>query len=285
MIFKIRFFSSFGDATKIGPTLERLCETEYMSNYGKNIQITNGDDYTHVFILNTAMPKLKEGFPKSNVVGLAFEPIYFLGLTPEFVKYAEENIGRYFIGDKKNLPDVFVEHFGYMWYCTPCRSIPEKTKPMSIMISEKGKTFGHLYRHELVKEILKTDLPIDIYGRGCGFYKFYDPRIKGQFEELEPYTDYEFHICIENIETHSYFSEKIMNPLLNGTTPIYLGCKTIESYFGNIITLSKNVENDMNLIKNIIKNPSEYKKDINLEKVKDKIYLYRNLDKIFDVDE
>ena len=76
-----------------------------------------------------------------------------------------------------------------------------------------------------------------------------------------------------------------MNPLLNGTTPIYLGCQTIESYFGNIITLSKNVENDMNLIKNIINNPSEYKKDIHLEKVKDKIYLYRNLDKIFDVDE
>ena len=108
-----------------------------------------------------------------------------------------------------------------------------------------------------------------------------DDRLKGEFTELEPYQDYEFHICIENVESNHYFSEKIINPLLNGTTPLYLGCVNIETYFGKILTLSKNEEEDVGLIKNILINPQDYKKEIDLEKVKDTVYLYRNLDSIF----
>ena len=283
MKYKIRFFSSFGDAKQVKSVLNRLCETELMSNYGrdKEIEITDNDDYSHVFILNTAMPKLKDNFPKENVVGLAFEPLIFLGLSHEFINYAERNIGKYFIGDKKMLPSVFTEHFSYMWNCTPCRSIPDKSKKMSIMISEKGNTFGHKYRHMLVSNILKEGLPVDIYGRGCKYYNINDDRLKGEFTELEPYQDYEFHICIENVESNHYFSEKIINPLLNGTTPLYLGCVNIENYFGKILTLSKNEGEDVELIKNILINPQDYKKEIDLEKVKDTVYLYRNLDSIF----
>jgi len=283
MKYKIRFFSSFGDEKQVKEVLNRLCETADMDNYGegKEIEVTDGDDYSHVFILNTAMPKLKDNFPKENVVGLAFEPLIFLGLTQNFINYAEKNIGKYFIGDKSILPSVFVEHFSYMWYCTPCKSIPDKTKIMSIMISEKGKTRGHKYRHILVQKILQQGLPVDIYGRGCMYYNINDSRLKGEFTELEPYKDYKFHICIENVESNHYFSEKIMNPLLNGTTPIYLGCVNIQQYFGKIITLSKNENKDMELINNILLEPEKYKKEIDLERVKDTVYLYRNLDTIF----
>ena len=283
MKYKIRFFSSFGDEKQIKKLLHRLCETNYMDNYGENkeIEVTDNDDYSHVFILNTAMPELKENFPKENVVGLAFEPLIFLGLSQEFIDYAEKNIGKYFIGDRSILPSVFVEHYSYMWYCTPCRTIPNKTKRMSIMVSEKGVTEGHMYRHMLVQGILREGLPVDIYGRGCAYYKIEDDRLKGEFEELEPYTDYDFHICIENIESNHYFSEKIVNPLLNGTTPIYLGCMNIQQYFGKIITLSKNPVSDLELLKNILREPEKYKKNIDLERVKDTVYLYRNLDYIF----
>jgi type I restriction-modification system DNA methylase subunit len=59
-----------------------------------------------------------------------------------------------------------------MWYRTPLKTIqPNKTKVMSIMISEKLNAPGHKYRHILVQEILKTNLPINIYGRGCELYK------------------------------------------------------------------------------------------------------------------
>ncbi len=149
------------------------------------------------------------------------------------------------------------------------------------MVSEKGVTEGHMYRHMLVQGILREGLPVDIYGRGCAYYKIEDDRLKGEFEELEPYTDYDFHICIENIESNHYFSEKIVNPLLNGTTPIYLGCINIQQYFGKIITLTKNPVSDLELLKNILREPEKYKKNIDLERVKDTVYLYRNLDYIF----
>ena len=68
---------------------------------------------------------------------------------------------------------------------------------MSIILSFKKLSHGHIYRHLLVDEILKTDMDIHIYGNGSDFYGK-DKRIKGKFNELEPYNNYKYHICIEN---------------------------------------------------------------------------------------
>jgi hypothetical protein len=173
--------------------------------------ITINDDYTHAIIINTAMPVLKN-IPKENVIGLAFEPVQFLGLTQQFIEYAKKYIGKYLIGDRINLPPLFVEHYGYMWHITPLTYLPQKKNIMSIMISQKNSAKGHIYRHELVQKILSSNLPIDIYGRGCIYYNaIKDSRLKGTFENNEPYESYQFHICIENFRASHYFSEKITN--------------------------------------------------------------------------
>jgi len=260
-----------------------------MNNYGidKDYYITIEDDYTHVLILNTAMPDIPSHIPKKNVVGLAFEPVVFLGLTEKFVQYAVKYIGKYFIGDTLGLPEPFIERFSYMWHNPPLNQLPEKKKKISMMVSEKASQHGHIYRHELIQEILKTNLPIDIYGRGCRYYEnLNDPRIKGEFFEREPYDDYQFHICIENCQTNHYFSEKIMNSLLTNTIPIYMGCKNIDNYFPNmVIKLYGNLKNDINLLREIVTNMSDESMIINIkidiEKVKDVIYLLRNIDTIF----
>jgi hypothetical protein len=287
MTLKIRIFSSFGDSSKCKDIYERLCEAPSLSNYGldKEIYITNGDDYTHVLILNTAMPDIKH-IPKQNVIGLAFEPYVYLGLTEEFVQYAIKYIGKYFIGDTMGLPEPFIEGFSYMWHNPPLKQLPIKTKIMSMMISDKASQSGHIYRHELVQKILQTNLPIDIYGRGCKFYKHLnDPRIRGEFVEGEPYNDYQYHICIENCQTNHYFSEKIMNPLLANTIPIYLGCRNIDSYFPDmVIKLSGNIEEDISILRQLIID-TKFEKPTNIhidiEKVKNTIYLLRNIDTIF----
>jgi hypothetical protein len=306
MTIKIRIFSSFCESANCKKTFERLCETSKMSNYGpdKDIYITNDDDYTHVIILNTAMPVLKN-IPKQNVVGLAFEPPIFLGLSLDFVEYAEKYIGKYFIGEKYDLPSPFIENYSYMWYTTPLTYIPIKTKRMSIMVSEKNDAPGHKYRHMLVQRILSQNLPIDIYGRGCEKYNYLnsntnssnqnsifpfllkkqtkDPRLKGKFEDIEPYESYDFHICIENFSTNEYFSEKITSTLLCGTTPIYWGCKNIDSYFpDSFIKLTGSIDSDILLLTNILKNPEEYKKNIDIDLVKDKINILKHLDDIFE---
>jgi hypothetical protein len=152
-----------------------------------------------------------------------------------------------------------------------------------MMVSEKNKQQGHKYRHELINKILETDLPIDIYGRGCMYYSYLgDSRIKGEFKEMEPYENYEFHICIENFQSNHYFSEKITNALLCGTTPIYQGCRNIEGYFPeNVIVLSGDLDKDILLLKKIIENPENYKKNIDIEVIKNRVYLLRNLDTLF----
>lgn len=284
-MFKIKFYSSFCDSKNCKEVYERLCETDLCDFYGKGkkVEFTTENDYTHVIIINTAMPVIQNNIPKKNVIGIAYEPLNFLNLTQNFVNYAVNNIGKYFIGDKLNLPEPFVEHYGYMWHVTPLRHIPEKKNRMSIMISMKYQTYGHKYRHELTSHILRQGLPVDIFGRGCGLYKIKSSHLKGEFDNLEPYESYDFHIAIENVESNHYFSEKITNPLLCGTTPIYWGCKNIKNYFGgDVISLSGDATYDIELIKDVLKNPEQYKRNIHVNNVKEKLSLLKNLDNIFE---
>jgi hypothetical protein len=278
---KIRIFSNFCESKHAINVIERIYESKLISSYGKDLSFTNTDDYTHVIIYNTAMPKID--IPKERVIGLAFEPITFLGLNDTFIEYAKQYIGKYFIGDTFHLPKPFLEYYSYMWHCTPLNYIPIKHNKMSIMISVKNYAPGHIYRHDLVTSILKTNLPIDIYGNGCVLYeKYQDTRVKGKFEELEPYETYQFHIAIENYQSNHYFSEKIVNPLLCSTIPIYLGCKNIDHYFpGNILTLSGDMEEDMNLLEDILLNSSIYMKKIDVSLIKKKTNLLLNLNDLF----
>jgi len=281
---RIRIFSGFCPSENCKDVYERLCEVGSMANYGpdKEIYITNDDDYSHVIILNTAMPQLRADVPKENVIGFAFEPPQFLNVTPEFIRYAQSHIGKYFIGDATGLPEPFVERYSHMWH-NPFN--PEgsgsitKDRIMSIMVSEKTREAGHAYRHKLVNAILETDLPIDVYGRGCRYYNYLgDARVKGEFQEAEPYLPYMYHIAIENFETNAYFSEKIVNALLARTVPIYMGCLTINEHFPNmVIRLSGDLRKDMQLLAAICADPETYVKTIDIEHVKNVVYLLRNV--------
>ena len=284
-MYRIRIFSSFCQSENCKEIYERLCEAQFMENYGpdKEVYITNDNDFTHVIILNTAMPQIAHISPK-NVIGFAFEPPVFLGLSQQFVNYAQQYIGKYFIGDKGNLPNPFIERFSHMWHNPPLKYTPSKTNVMSMMVSEKVNQAGHKYRHDLINKILETDLPIDIYGRGCQYYEYMgDPRIKGKFNEIEPYENYSFHIAIENLQSNHYFSEKIMNPLLCGTTPIYLGCRNIDKYFPEyVVHLSGDINNDMQLLKNVCSNPEQYKKRIDVPVIKETISLLKNVKDLYE---
>ena len=288
MTIIIRIFSDFCDSDGLKSIYEeRLCENYKKLYYGIDnyIFITSGEDYTHAIILNTIMPNLKEGIPKQNVIGFALEPLPFLQLTQFFIEYAKKNISKYFIGNLNHLSEPFLEGPNFMWHTVPSLKScnPIKNKCMSIMISQKTLAPGHQYRHQLVEAILKLNLPIDIYGRGHIYYQsIKDDRIKGDFKELEPYENYDFHIAIENFRSNHYFTEKIMNPLICNTTPLYLGCHNIESYFKDqIIHLSGNLENDLMLIQNILQNPYQYKKKIDVDQIKNKTCLIQNADKLF----
>jgi len=282
-MIRVKIFSDFCGSKGAKEIYERLCDAENLDFYGKDKQvwITEDDDYTHAIIMNKAMPVLK--IPKKNVIGLAFEPFEILRITNEFVEYAMQYIGKYFIGDKRGLPEPFIEHFGYMWYSNPKRDIVTKTKLMSIIVSEKHWAPGHAYRHTLIEKIIEANLPIDIYGKGSTKYSHKSNNVKGEFNDAEPYEDYMYSICIENFTSNHYFSEKIMSPLLHNCMPIYLGCKQIHEYFDDIIKLSGNINDDIQLLVEIFKCAGLFYRKTYTEKNINTVSLLNNIHKIFDV--
>ena len=255
-MFIIKVFCPFASSSKCKEIYERINYANQIDFYGKDkkVYITDDDNYTHAIIINTVMPDLK--IPKENVIGLAFEPIQFLRLTEEFITYAQKHIGKYYIGDKFDLPKPFVEHFGYMWHSRPPKEITHKPNFMSIVVSNKRFAPGHQYRHLLIEQIIANKLPIDIYGHGSNNY-IYD-RIKGSFNDAEPYENYMFSICIENYRCNHYFSEKIITPLLYNCTPIYLGCFNINNYLDNVLDLSGELVKDLLFLKSVLSNPHKY---------------------------
>jgi len=292
-----QFFASWCSSEECKKEFEKIYDLNNDPNYKKTFSITSNDDYTHAIILNTSMPKLK--VRKSNVVGFAHEPTQFLGITHQFIEYAKKHISAYYIGEKHNLPEPFVENQGFLWrmplknYINHC---PEKTKIMSIMVSHKNQADGHKYRHKLVASILKSDLPIDIWGGGTKYYnKLGDDRVKTGFEWPEinkMYDPYKFHIAIENFSTPHYISEKILNPFICSTVPIYWGCKNIKTYVNesNVIELSKEtdvdkrIQEDMMLLREIINNPDKYYKpiDINDTKLNNLLNMFDFIEKQFE---
>ena len=294
-MYRIRFFSSFCDSENCKSVYERLCETHKNPNYGldKSFYFVTDETYTHAVIINTAMPSLT--IPKENVIGLAFEPNPFLvpHFSPHFLEYAKRHISKYHIGDASKLPEPFVSEYAFMWHVTPPINIPttqlnlcdsisseldaypiahrSKTRLMSIMVSHKSEAPGHLYRHVLVNAILQNGLDVDIYGNGCPFYKN-DPRLKGKFEDNEPYENYEFHICIENFSLPHYTSEKYTNAILWNTTPVYLGAQN--PLFPELtIALSGNITEDLTTIRNILEHPEKYRRLFKKEDVRKRLSL------------
>lgn len=258
----------------------------------KQVYITDTDDFTHAIIINTAMPTLN--IPKTNVIGLAWEPFEFLKMEPIFIDYAIKHIGRYYIGDKHNLPEPFIERYGFLTYNSIehhgiatskpiSKGILQKNNIMSIVLSWKRITHGQQYRHQIVQCILHNNLPIDIYGSGYpAGNNVNDTKVKGKFICEEPYLNYYFTIAIENFRSNHYFSEKIINPLLYDCQPIYLGCLNIDSYLNDCsISLTGNMTDDMNLIVQILLNPLSYYKKQDKQSIIKNVNLLLNLDTLF----
>ena len=128
-----------------------------------------------------------------------------------------------------------------------------KTKNLSVINSIKQSTEGHRKRVNLINNIVKKyPNDIDIWGsitRGrenSGPYKTKLPP-KNKKNGILPY---KYHLTIENGSSPFYFSEKIVDPLLCWSMPIYWGCKNIDKFlpkgsYINIDINKKGVEDEI----------------------------------------
>lgn len=97
----------------------------------------------------------------------------------------------------------------------------KKIKKISWIVSNLNFLPGHKLRMQLHKEVLKRQIPIDIFGRGIN-------PIEDKFDGL---AEYEYSIAIENSSSPHYWTEKIADCFLSYTVPIYYGCTNIGDYF------------------------------------------------------
>jgi hypothetical protein len=283
---RIKFFSDFCSSEFCKQQYEELCMVNRMDNYGsdKDLYITLNATYTHAILLNC--PIVRDiSVPPERVLGLAFEPIPYLRLSYDFIRFADKCIGLYYIGHKHpNLTSsLFKEHHGYMWHTAhpPKQLIKNSNNKISIIVSKKMQAPGNAYRHKLATFILINNLPIDVWGNGTAPHSTRFPNhqnIKGPFNEKEPYESYSLSICIENYQHPHYFSEKISNCLICNTTPIYLGCVEIDTYFpGQVVHLSGNLKQDCTLLVEISKDPTKYIREIKHNENDNVLNLLRNL--------
>jgi len=99
---------------------------------------------------------------------------------------------------------------------------PSKKKLVSVVSSNKDFTQEHRDRLKFVSK-LKDALgeQVDVFGRGL--VDFVDKR--------DVLDQYRYHIAIENCRLEDYWTEKIADPFLSLTYPIYHGCPNLSDYF------------------------------------------------------
>lgn len=99
--------------------------------------------------------------------------------------------------------------------------MPEKSKLISIITSNKQHTLGHKNRLQFALK-LKNYFgdQVDLFGRGIHDFD----------EKYSVLAPYKYSIAIENDFEDDWMTEKVVDPILTYTMPIYYGCPNIDKY-------------------------------------------------------
>jgi hypothetical protein len=136
--------------------------------------------------------------------------------------------------------------FGGGWIKEDNFGIKDKSKLLSIIYSNKRHTFdGYELRHEIAN---KYSHIIDLYGNGS----------PNPIENKElGLSDYMFSVVIENVREDNYFTEKIVDPMLVGTVPIYWGCPNISTFFNDLGMMKFNNLEEFDILLNRLNDRGE----------------------------
>ena len=155
-------------------------------------------------------------------------------------------------------PKRIHSHTGNLWFSGHSyneivdNGIPKKNATLSTVCSSKQQRHTiHKNRYDFTYW-LKQKLPeLDIFGHGVRF-------IQNKYEATDTYR---YHLAIENYIGSHHWTEKLADPYLSGTVPIYYGCPNIDEYFpkDSYITIDiNNREAAYDTIKSCITDPQDY---------------------------
>lgn len=213
-------------------------------------QITPYDDYDYLGILNGYKGVIK--IPRERVFGFLQEPIGNINYDRNLHFYCSKIFcqSKEMFRPNKNLIEshlfmFYSNHINYQYKNFNNNFI--KNKKLCIFISgishpnnPNWNNSNYSKRLKLLDNIIKSDLDIDIYGRGLNIS---DKRYKGSPDNKhEILKNYEYSIAIENSCEKNYVSEKFFDCILNNTVPLYYGCPNVDEIFNNKCHEKINIE-------------------------------------------
>lgn len=210
-------------------------------NYDPEYTITDKDDYDFLVVCNSITGKPR--VPKNHIIGVIMEPAWNRCWSQSLDQVAgtifvHDNSLFGFSSDLTHIIEcpslMFTEFYNSeekIDYFIKTDFSKEKTEKLNIIISGTNRPGRNLYpqRRDLVHNVLKSKLPINIYGR---FWNSDSDRLKGGFnKKLNIIKKAEFSVCVENSSERNYISEKFFDPLLVDCVPIYYGCPNIRGVY------------------------------------------------------
>ncbi len=158
--------------------------------------------------------------------------------------------------ERKNYQGHFIKHaftYGGMhqlgfwriakpFYELDALPVPAKTTPLSTITSRLCDLPGHRVRVQFIEEFARRHPDsIHVYGYGwkneLGRSYFgvlgnrHAPEGSEDICKSEGLLPYHYSLAIENCQRQNYFTEKLLDPLLCWTLPIYWGCPNVSEYF------------------------------------------------------
>jgi hypothetical protein len=250
----------------------------YTSNFNINPDIcfTNSNKFDWLVVIN--YPHYHINFPKEKTLGVIMEPSW----TKHYEnRHALERICSHILCHKKQFnnpqyifyPGLLPFHLDYkngnnLDYFVNTTFPKIKKCSMVVSYSETNSHNDCIYkqRTDFAKQILQTNLDVDIYGNGWERSGLIDQRIKGQIlNKKDALVDYNFSIAIENCVEQGYFTEKFTDCVLADATPIYYGCPDIYKYYTNCYKLT-NLNNIVELEEILNKSPLPQHKELTATK-------------------
>ncbi|WP_316747204.1 glycosyltransferase family 10 domain-containing protein [Pedobacter gandavensis] len=258
---RVKFFANY-DCSEV---LLKRFKANY-EVYDDALSFTTSDDYDYAVVFNSTAESIHS---KAKIITIIQEPswspahlnTYFLSNSDYLIVHDQQLFEE---THHIKLSKKVIESPAYMFFHDNVdkslfienKSI-QKPKKLSMIVSSLSFHIGnYTKRMRLLRQILSSDLDIDIYGKG---FNITDGRYKGFIEHKHTgLMPYEYSIAIENSNEKNYITEKFVDCALCDTIPIYCGAPNIaevynEKYFRTLDLDSPCIIED---IKEIIKKPA-----------------------------
>ena len=168
--------------------------------------------------------------------------------THKVAKYAKSLVSKQYFNDWHFGLNYESSSFKYSFTELLNLEPPNKSRDISVICSSLEQLPRHIKRVEFLNKIKNHfGERIDFFGRGFNFIP----------DKADALLDYKFHICIENSLNKDLWTEKLSDPIIAYSIPIYSGCPNINDYIpeSSFIKLDiEDVDASIQMIESLLSN-------------------------------